>query len=184
MKLEGKLIKQHSKEFEVFFKKYFVSLCIFSDKILNNEEIAKDIVQEAFLKVWNSDNKFENENAFKSYLYVTTKNLSINHLRKNKQLDNNKLTGVDIADDHSIVNEIIREETYRMLAEAIETLGPQSQKIIIMLLDGMSTQEISEELGISINTVKTLRQRSIKTLKKILGNQFITILFTSFYPFY
>jgi RNA polymerase sigma-70 factor (ECF subfamily) len=70
-----------------------------------------------------------------------------------------------------------------MLAEAIETLGPQSQKIITMLLKGMNVKEISEELNISVNTVKTLRLRSIKTLKNILGNQFITILFTGFYPF-
>jgi RNA polymerase sigma-70 factor (ECF subfamily) len=183
MHLSGKKIKHDSKEFKTFFKKYFISLCIFSDKIINNDIAAKDIVQDAFLNVWKSENEFENENAFKSYLYVVTKNLSINYLRKNKKFENNKLTNVDIVDDNSIINEIIREETYRMLSEAIKKLGTQSQKIIIMLLKGMNVKEISEELDISVNTVKTLKSRSVKTLKNILGNQFIIILFIEFYRF-
>jgi RNA polymerase sigma factor (sigma-70 family) len=105
MKLEGKIIQHNSKEFEIFFKRYFTSLCIFSDKIIKNDIIAKDIVQDAFLNVWKSENKFENENAFKSYLYVVTKNLSINHIRKNKKIENNTITDIDIIDDKSIINQ-------------------------------------------------------------------------------
>jgi RNA polymerase sigma-70 factor (ECF subfamily) len=179
--LNGNHIDNSSKEFEGIFKRYFTSLCIFSDKIIHQENLAKDIVQEAFLKVWKSDNAFENENALKAYLYVVTKNLSIHHLRKNKVREITNPEKLNLIDNDFVLHEIIREETYRMLSEAIHTLGIRSQAIVGMMLEGKSNAEIAEALNISVNTVKTMKARSTKTLKKILGKQFVQILLGGFW---
>ena len=58
------------KVFESVFHRYYASLCYFANKFVHDEEAARDIVQEVFLRFWESQGKFANETALKSYLYL------------------------------------------------------------------------------------------------------------------
>jgi len=164
-----------SKMFKNIFYKYFNSLTVFAKKFVDNEEQARDLVQEVFIKIWESNTDFNSEIALKTYLYFSTKNICIDYYRKNKEISLVE-EKEDILCEDNYLNEIIKEETYRILDEALDTLGDQSKKIIKMTMQGYSNKEVASSIGISLNTVKTLKLRAYKKLKTILGNELIVML--------
>jgi len=168
MKLKGKILAIDSTEFETFFKKYFPSIYIFAEKFTKDEMLAKDIAQEVFIKTWESSSDFENENALRAYLYLSARNQCINHLRKNKgkHADESPIDHIYIEDNY--LDEVVREETFRLLDIAIQHLPPQSKKVIELTLKGLGNLEIAEKLHISVNTIKTHKLRAYKTIRKIM----------------
>lgn len=168
------IIAEKEYAFKEIFHDFYASQVLFANKILNSEHDAKDIVQEVFLKIWNNNPKFKNEISFKAYLYISTRNSCIDFLRKKKPQINSLENAKDVESD---VNEVVKEEAFRLLDKAIEALAPQSQKIIRMSMSGMSMNEIADELKISVNTVKTLKARSYKILRESFGEIFIMLLF-------
>ena len=68
--------------FESVFHKYYASLCYFANKFVRDNEAARDIVQEVFLRFWESKGKFENQSALKSFLYNCVQNAALNYLEK------------------------------------------------------------------------------------------------------
>ena len=75
------------------------------------------------------------------------------------------------------VNEAMREEAFRLLDKAIETLPAQTRRILRLTLSGNSVNEIATNLKITVNTVKTLKQRAYKTLRDKFGEMFILLVF-------
>ncbi len=160
--------------FKDIFMDFFVSQVNFARKITGNEEDAKDIVQEIFLKIWNSNADFPNEIAFKSYLYISTRNSCIDHLRRKRNIPAEIDVAVNLEEE---ANEAMKEEAFRLLDTAIETLPPQTKKIIKLTLSGRSINEIADNLKITVNTVKTLKLRAYKTLRDKFGDMFILLVF-------
>ena len=69
------------KAFEHAFKIHYPELCKYCIRFVQNEEIAEDIVQELFFKIWNKGSDFSISSSLKSYLYKATYNNSIEYLR-------------------------------------------------------------------------------------------------------
>ncbi|HON54007.1 MAG TPA: sigma-70 family RNA polymerase sigma factor [Bacteroidales bacterium] len=167
------LIGDKKYEFKEIFKDFFPSQVIFASKIVKDDHLAEDVVQEVFLKLWRSEAFFQNEISFKAYLYLSTRNRCIDFLRTKKIKTGNIELGLNVEEEANIV---LKEEAFRLLDKAIANLAPQSQKIIKLSMQGFSIQEISEKLSISVNTVKTLKARAYKTLRNHLGEIFILML--------
>ena len=185
MKLSGKIIQYNSKEFKAIFERLFPSMCMLASRILNSDGKGKDVAQEAFVKLWEKDKEdFADENSLKAYLYVLVRNACISQLRKEKKLSRTTLDEAYILVEKEFLNEVLREETYNLLHEAIKELSPQSQQVVNLTLKGYRNQDIADELNISINTVKTVKKRAYKALREKLGNQFATALFASFFYFF
>ncbi|RXQ90949.1 RNA polymerase sigma-70 factor [Ancylomarina salipaludis] len=177
-------------DFKSIFNKYFPSLCIFANRFVNDEDLSKDMVQEVFLKIWNSATEFESEKSLKVYLYLATKNTCFDYLKKEKRkrqrddLNSDGLRDEALWNDDSVVLDIIREETYRQLEDAITLLPDKAREVVLLNLKSLSNQEIADELNISINTVKTHKLTAFKKLREILGHQFVVFLLIDFYQFF
>ncbi|TRZ45068.1 RNA polymerase sigma factor [Robertkochia solimangrovi] len=185
MKVSGKDIQFKSQEFKGLFERLFPSLCMLATRILDDDEKGKDIAQEAFVKLWEKDNQdFTDENALRAYMYVLVKNACISQLRKDKRINNTALHDNLHITDQEYLNQILREETYRLLHQAISELSPQAEQVVTLTLKGYSNELIGAELGISVNTVKTVKKRAYKALKQKLGNHFVEILLTVFIQFF
>lgn len=149
--------------FEQFYKDFFPSLCVFAAKYLQDEEISQDIVQDAFLYFWKKNIHFWSNTSAKSYLFKYVKNRSLNYIR-DRHLENKEI----IADKETDVyfrDMIIEAEAYQILYSAIVTLPKQGQRVIDLTLDGFKNREIAEQLGISVNTVKTIKRQAYQTLR-------------------
>ena len=75
------------------------------------------------------------------------------------------------------LKEVTRQETFRILHTAIDKLPAQSKQIIMLSMEGLSNAEVGEKLGISVNTVKTLKKNAYAVLRQVLSKEYLLLLF-------
>lgn len=167
----GAIKNGNAKEFEALFRKYYPSMCAVAMKFVRDKVVAEDLVQEAFIRLWTKRGEYEAIPNLKTFLYVAVKNLCFNYLRDKKETIDYEAAGLENLEDH-FKNYLIEEETYRMITEAVRQLPVQSARIITLALQGKQNKEIAEMLGISVNTVKTLKYKSISLLRESLKGYF------------
>lgn len=168
--------------FKYLYDYFFPSLCRFSYRITNCLSESEDIIQELFVRLWKSEVTFTSKRSLVSYLYLSTKNASLNALRNRggeKKVEGENLKSLEKMDsgDPSIQQIMIEEEVHRQVYSAIYELSPERRNIILLSMQGFSNSEIATIAGISINTVKTLKLRSYRILRDSLRPAFYTLLF-------
>ena len=158
--------------FDTLFARYYKNLCYYSNKIVSNGEIAEDIVQELFIKIWETREKILIEKFVKAYLYRSIYNRSINYLRDNKNLKNNVSNDLNMATQHSYNNadnDILYFELESKLFEIINSF-PEKQKKVFLLkrFDNFTYKEIAQELDISEKMVEKYLSKATKKLRDAL----------------
>ena len=144
--------KRESKEFKEFFERFFIPVCHFIKRYTEEEEVA-DIAQEVFVKVYEKWNEFDSLGNAKAFLYIAARNLCLDFI-KHKKAEANYLSEYmhgEEADDPVFLKEVTRQETFRI--------------------------EVGEKLGISVNTVKTLKKNAYAVLRQVLSKEYLLLLF-------
>lgn len=149
---------------ENLFRYHYRPLCIFALHYLKDIDVSEDVVQEAFGLLWEKLSAGEKVVNQKGYLYSIVKNRSLDILRKGG------LTGEAISLDGSVddIEEPAVEdaELEARLWTAIDTLPEKCREIFLMSKrDGLKQEEIAQELGISLQTVKNQVSKALKILK-------------------
>ncbi len=157
--------------FNTCFVEMFPALCSFAEKYLDDGELAKDIVQDIFTKLWDRFEEFDSDIRIKTYLYRSIRNTSINHLKHLKVEDKyNKRRSDELDSEKSFLSDILEKETHRIIYQAIEELPEKQKEIVYKSIWGLSNAEIAEEMHVSINTIKTQKARAYKQLRHKLQN--------------
>lgn len=165
---------KHKDGYKFLYKNYFPSLCRFSSRLTNLPDESEDLVQNIFLRLWKSKITFPSEKAMISYLYLAVKHASLNLIRnraKMQSIDHKKIDETE-SDSFEIHKAMIEEEVSRLVHVAINKLTPERKNVILLSLRGLSNQEIAQQIGISINTVKTLKLRTYRSLRRELKPAF------------
>ncbi len=149
-------------------------------RMVKDEDIAEELLQDLFLKIWESRERIDPEKSFKSFLYKVAENLVYAHFRKIAK-DNRimaKLVISYVEFDTNAEDAIISQENHALLKKAIESLSPQRKLIYTRCkLEGKSYEEVSTELGISVSTISDHIVKANKTVKKYFNlNQDIAII--------
>ncbi len=167
--------KSDQKAFEIIFRLYYQPLSKFAQRIIDDEEVSADIVQEVFIQFWEQRQSISNTN-IKSYLYTVVKNKALNHIRHLQvklKHTNEVLHSIDEAYEYETGN----EELNLKIVSSIDKLPEQCKKIFIMSrMHGLKQNEIAEELNISIKTVKNQIGKALKILRAELKGLSITII--------
>ncbi|MCX6206069.1 MAG: RNA polymerase sigma-70 factor [Bacteroidetes bacterium] len=161
------------------FDTYYARLCYFSFTLINEKEDSKDIVQEVFLKLWNGSNQFESEIAIKNFLYLSVRNACLNYQRHALiQIKYTKTQPENTVDPGHGLENIIKAELIAEIQTAINSLPEGCGNVLkLAFLEGLKNDDISKKLGISINTVKTQKQRALKLLKlKLSGISYLLLV--------
>lgn len=170
----------HDLTFTSVFAKSYAGLVFFSNNIIRDRQEAEDVVQNAFVSYWNCKDDLGSEpTVVKSFLYKTVRNACMDLLRHRSvvQKFRDQLEG-DPVEEYSVENEIIRTEVLSDIFNAIELLPFGCRQVLEMsYLEGKKNQEISEELGVSINTVKTQKQRAVQLLRLKFSSTALVFLF-------
>lgn len=154
---------------EKLYADYYAALCTYANGIIKDDDTAQDVVQETLIKIWKSDKKFGDIKELTYYLYKAVYNNSLFYLRgKNNRGNTLQPEEVDIPDEQ--LADTVQEELLRQLYLGIEDLPEERKKIMLLSVKGLSGNEIADKLGITLNTVKTQKNRSFKYLREKLKN--------------
>jgi len=141
--------------------------------MFKNEEIARDIVQDLFLKLTDHKEIFSSVTNLKSYLYTTVKNSCIKQLKHVEVRNRYSLNILSTHDEEEkFWIKVLEEETFRILYQSIEKLPPQTKAVYHLSMKGLKNQEIADKLGVSLETVKTHKQIGKKYLQKYMKDLF------------
>lgn len=168
----------YSEEFiSILFEEYYTSLVLFGNSYVEDIELAKDLVQDVFIKMIETGERFNNIDNYKAYLYSSVRNSCLKQIRhqgvKRKYEEEMKKQ-----DNVFYVEHMLEEEISEILLKEIDKLPKRSSQVLKLAMDNKSNKEIAEILNITVETVKSHKQAGKRILQKKLGNLFIyTVLF-------
>jgi RNA polymerase sigma-70 factor (family 1) len=169
--LVSELKNHNEKAFRSLFDLYYQDIYGYSISLLKSKELAEENVQEVFLKVWLHRENLNLEQSFKSYLFTIARNQAFNALNK---AANEILLKEEIfyksQKSHEQGDYSIREADCKKLKkQAIKQLPPKRKQIFKMSRkEGKTYEEISHELGISVNTVKSQMSKALESIRLFL----------------
>ncbi len=169
---------------DFFFHQYYTPLVCYATSITKNEEAAKEMASECFVKLWNNRTTIEVCAQVRFWLYRTVHNAAVDFLRRQEtQTKKDKIACASFeGSEPSILQKLILAETYNRLYQLLNTLPPRSRQIFQMFyFQNKTMKEIATELGVSVNTVKTQKLRAIQTLKQHQGSFYFFIAYHLFF---
>lgn len=151
---------------QALFDRYYRPLCVYGFKFLNDLYLAEDIVQDVFVRFWEHKKYTDIKGSLKSYLFISVRNRSLNHLSNNKTIKTEYIEHLKEEFLFEEFDEDELEEKKETLYAEIAQLPPQSQRVLKMIVfEQKKYKEVSDELGISLNTVKTHFSRALRQLR-------------------
>lgn len=153
----------------MLFDLYYMPLCIYAYQFLDSYEKAEDVVQEAFIDLWEKDRMHDFSGSIKSYLFKVIRNNSIHEAKKDSRFrfEDVENKAYRIVEENYEMDDF--EERKAKLYEEIDKLPKKSKKVFeAIVFEKMQYAKVAEELDISINTVKTHYQRALKQLRNNL----------------
>jgi len=136
-------------------------------KMLENEDDAKDIVQEVFLKLWSIRDTLHNYNSIPALAVTTTKNLCIDRLRiRDREVVFDRENYMRATQDNPYL-QLERLSTEQLLKKIIDALPPLQKAIITMKdIDGYELEEIAEITGTQVEAVRVNLSRARKKVRE------------------
>lgn len=160
------------------FEQHYKSLCHFAWKLCGDITEAEDLVQDAFISYFNQEEHVStHETAIKNFLYTSVKYAFLNKKRREKVVEKYWVSSPFNEYSHeSLELNIIHSEVIAEVSKIVAGMPPGCQIVFKMgYFEGLSNQEISKELCISVNTVKTQKQRALKTIMKKLNPELLPL---------
>jgi RNA polymerase sigma-70 factor (ECF subfamily) len=165
------------KEFQKLFDGFYVPLCVFAHKYVDDVELSADIVQDCFLKLWQIRKDFFYLHQVKSFLYTSVRNRCLNEIEHLKVVNEFTQKILKEKEEGFFHDHVVEEETYRILTDGINQLPKQMKSIMMLALEGLSNGEIAGELNVSIETVRSLKKIAYKRLRSILKEYYDVLFF-------
>ncbi|WP_433834247.1 sigma-70 family RNA polymerase sigma factor [Flavobacterium anhuiense] len=155
------------KIFEALYKEHFVFFSLTSFSIVKDKDVAKDIVQDFFIYLWEKEEAIDFTISFKAYGTRAIKNLSLQHLEKNKTVSLQTKKIVLPKSEEQVLFENAEENKKPQIQTLVEKIPQARREIFIShVVEGLSYAEIAEDHNISINTVKTQMKRAYASLRE------------------
>lgn len=156
--------------FEAIFNIYYASLCIYANRMLNDDEKAEEIVQNLFVNLWSKRKNLDVESSLKYYLFRSVRNQCLNqlqHLKIREKYAQKVIENQEIEiHDHDYFIEV---DLAKKIQESIESL-PEKRRQIFKLSreEGLKYKEIAEKLNLSVKTVEAQMGLALKQLREKL----------------
>jgi RNA polymerase sigma-70 factor, ECF subfamily len=173
------------KAFALLFSIYFPRLNDFAKRVVKNDVMSQDIVQEVFVKVWEKRREIININP-EAYLFRLVRNKCIdyiNHLRVvNERMDEieilskyEELYRIDFIGDEPYV--LIEKELKQKIEQTIKTLPDRCREVFVLSrINGLKNREIAEKLDINIKNVERHLSRAMQSFKDNFAEEFPLML--------
>ncbi|MEM9000917.1 MAG: RNA polymerase sigma factor [Bacteroidota bacterium] len=173
------LAERNEKAISLLYDNYGDTLFGVALKVVKDEDLAQDVLQESFVKIWKKSDSYDATKAkLFTWLFRITRNTAIDKLRSiNTKAD--KEIQIDVSNVYTIgVNSI--QPDFLDIKENLEKIEPKYQIVLdALFFQGMTQQEASEELDIPLGTIKSRLKIGLRELRKIYNPTILLALLTS-----
>jgi RNA polymerase sigma factor (sigma-70 family) len=169
--LVAQLQSRNQQAFSYLYDNYAGALNGIIYRLVEDKELAEDILQEAFVKIWNNFSSYDtSKGRLFTWMLNLTRNLTIDTLRSKGYKKQNKIS----SDENSVSNYADNNNPVEKfdalgLRKQLINLKPEQRNIIDMAyFNGFTQDEIAKQMGIPLGTVKTRMRSAIIELRKML----------------
>lgn len=165
--------EKRNEIFHQAFSRYGDGLYFYVLKLTGDEEKAKDIVQECFLRLWKNIATIDTQADLRPLLVTYIKNLLIDDFRKSRKQQQALLSLQHSMEDETIAPEVESrlniKDRQRQLAQSLSNL-PEKRQTIFRLIrqEGLSYHEVAQQLNLSLADVKKQMRLSMQVIRKAL----------------
>ena len=159
------LQNQNKSVYKNVFNHFYKGLVLYANNFLFDQQASEDVVQEVFISLWENAKNIEIKSSLKAYLYAMVRNKCLNYLKSVKITD--ELNVIDLnsmlvlEEDLDLISEEEKTILYNHILKIIETFPESMQQVFkLKFIENYKYEEIADELGISVNTVKTQLKRA------------------------
>jgi RNA polymerase sigma-70 factor, ECF subfamily len=179
----AKVAQRDQQAFELLVERHQARAYRLACSILGNEADARDVSQDAFIRLYESAHRFDGRSRFSTWFYRVLVNLCIDHRRRGKWWskllplagpgDDPDEPGIDPASGAAGPDlAAIAHQSAGQLAQALKRLSPnQRAAVLLQVQEGLSSREIAQVLNCSENTARVHIHRGLAALKKMLKDQ-------------
>lgn len=156
--------------FEEMFYAYYPRLCAFAQKYVDSEDLARGVVQDVFLKIWERRSQWHVRGDLKPYLYQAVRNQALNYIERRDRAaevhrEQPRRTQTDT--DEEV---LYGKELAGAIWDAIDDL-PQRRRMAFVLhrQHGLSYEQVGQVMGITAKTVENQIGRALKHLREVVA---------------
>lgn len=163
-----KLNAGNYQAFTVLYERYWENLFLYTQRIINNENEAKDIVQDTFLTIWSLKGKLEHINSFKAYSLTIASHKAFRYIRNNSHKAELIDGFISFLKDHepNALDQLIRNELALFVETEVDRMPERMRETYRKSREeGLSNKEIALQMDVSDQTVKKQINYSLKHLR-------------------
>ena len=166
----------NDKAISLLYEHYGDTLYGVAFKVVRNEELAQDVLQESFVKIWNKSHTYDPAKAkLFTWLFRITRNTAIDKIRSLSNKSDREIQ-LDVSDVYNVGKEEIRPELMDMKKQLEKIENKYRIVLEALFFEGMTQQEASDELEIPLGTIKSRLKIGLRELKKIYGAASLLLL--------
>ncbi len=170
------LAEKDDKAISLLYENYGDTLYGIAHKVVKDDELAQDVLQESFIKIWKKADTYDSSKAkLFTWLFRITRNTAIDKLRSiNNKAD--KEVQMHVSDVYKVGVDSIKPE-HLDIQENLDKIEPKYREVLeALFFEGMTQQEASEELDIPLGTIKSRLKIGLRELGKIYGTAMTLLL--------
>lgn len=156
------------ESFEALFRAEFKGLCFFAQRYVKDYETARELVQEAFVGLWEKRAVIDTSRPYKSYLSTAIHNKCQNYLRDNRKFSTDLLQIENLLElsDPDSFDHIVKEELSAAIEAAIAELPEKCREIFLLSrFENLKYHEIAEKLDLSQKTVEAQMSKALQHMR-------------------
>jgi RNA polymerase sigma-70 factor (family 1) len=154
------------KAFHGLYRELYPGILLLANKMVSNTQEAQDICADSFIKLFQTQEKFDSIQNLKAFLFRITRNACLDSLKKQERhLLGHKQLRYLMEQKEDFFKDEIEAELVEMIYVSIEKLPKKCRKVFKLTLMGLGYEEIADHLNISISTVRNQKARGLKLLR-------------------
>jgi RNA polymerase sigma-70 factor (ECF subfamily) len=158
----------NERDLESLFRDHYTGLCRFAAGYVKDNEMAKEIVQEAFVSLWEKRDSIDPSKQVKSYLSTSVRNRCLNYLRDNRKFSGRLLELENHPHEPAVhpPDRLVEAEIRERIERAMETLPEKCREVFRLSRHRqMKYQQIADHLQISVKTVETQMSKALQHMR-------------------
>jgi RNA polymerase sigma-70 factor, ECF subfamily len=176
----------NERTLESLFRNHFTGLCQFAAGYVKDQDVAKEIVQDAFVSLWEKRDAIDLSKPVKTYLSTTVRNKCLNYLRDHQKFSGDLLALENLSHEtiYDQPDKLVESDIHAQITRAIEELPEKCREIFkLSRHQNMKYQQIADELEISVKTVETQMSKALQHMRLRLA-EYLPVLILALLPFY